>query len=101
MSEAVKLGIPVVAVVDSNNSPDGVDYVIPGNDDAIRSIQLYVHGAADAIIEGREVAAATAGMADEEGPAEAAPNPEDAGSTTGSPTWAPTSWPANGGSGRS
>lgn len=56
VSEAVKLGIPVVGVVDTNNSPEGVDYVIPGNDDAIRSIQLYVRGAADAIIEGREAA---------------------------------------------
>jgi len=56
VSEAVKLGIPVVGVVDTNNSPEGVDYVIPGNDDAIRSIELYVTGAADAIIEGREAA---------------------------------------------
>ena len=56
VSEALKLGIPVVAVVDSNNSPDGVDYVVPGNDDAIRAIELYVTGAADAIIEAREAA---------------------------------------------
>jgi small subunit ribosomal protein S2 len=56
VSEAVKLGIPVAGVVDSNNSPDGVDYVIPGNDDAIRAIELYVRGAADAILEGREAA---------------------------------------------
>ena len=41
VSEARKLGIPVVGVVDTNNSPDGVDYVIPGNDDAIRAVQLY------------------------------------------------------------
>ncbi|HDJ85648.1 MAG TPA: 30S ribosomal protein S2 [Chromatiales bacterium] len=53
VKEAVKLGIPVVGVVDTNNSTDGVDYVIPGNDDAIRSIQLYLIGAADAVIEGR------------------------------------------------
>jgi len=53
VSEAVKLGIPVIGVVDSNNSPQGVDYVIPGNDDAIRSICLYAKGIADAIIEGR------------------------------------------------
>ena len=53
VKEAVKLGIPVVAVVDTNNSPDGIDYVIPGNDDAIRAIQLYTMGAADAILEGR------------------------------------------------
>jgi len=49
ISEANKLGIPVVAVVDSNNSPKGVDYIIPGNDDAIRAVRLYVTGAADAI----------------------------------------------------
>lgn len=54
--EAVKLGIPVVGVVDTNHSPDGVDYVIPGNDDAIRAIQLYLRGAAEAIIDGREAA---------------------------------------------
>ena len=53
VSEAVKLGIPVVGIVDTNHSPDGVDYVIPGNDDAIRAIHLYVRGAADAVIEGR------------------------------------------------
>jgi small subunit ribosomal protein S2 len=52
-SEAQKLGIPVVAVVDTNCSPDGVDYVIPGNDDAMRAIQLYAAGIADAVIEGR------------------------------------------------
>jgi small subunit ribosomal protein S2 len=52
VSEASKLNIPVVGVVDSNCKPDGVDYVIPGNDDAIRAIRLYAEGAADAIIEG-------------------------------------------------
>ena len=51
--EARKLGIPVVAVVDTNCSPDGIDYVIPGNDDAMRAIQLYALGIADAVIEGR------------------------------------------------
>ena len=56
VAEAVTLGIPVVAVVDTNNAPDGVDYIIPGNDDAIRSIELYVSGAATAILEGRESA---------------------------------------------
>ena len=53
VAEAVKLGIPVVGIVDTNNTPDGVDYVIPGNDDAIRAIQLYVRGAADAVLDGR------------------------------------------------
>ena len=54
VSEAVKLKIPVIGVVDSNNSPAGVDYVIPGNDDAIRSIRLYTKAIADAIITGRD-----------------------------------------------
>jgi small subunit ribosomal protein S2 len=56
IQEAVKLSIPVVGVVDTNNSPEGVDYVIPGNDDAIRAIQLYVDGAATAVLEGRTAA---------------------------------------------
>ncbi len=53
VNEANKLGIPVVAVVDSNSSPEGIDYVIPGNDDAIRAIQLYTAGVADAVIDAR------------------------------------------------
>jgi len=53
IKEARKLGIPVIAVVDTNCSPDGVDYVIPGNDDAIRSIRLYAQLMADAVLEGR------------------------------------------------
>jgi small subunit ribosomal protein S2 len=53
VSEAVKLGIPVVGVVDTNNSVEGVDYVIPGNDDAIRAIGLYVENAANAVETGR------------------------------------------------
>jgi small subunit ribosomal protein S2 len=51
--EAKKLGIPVVAVVDTNCSPDGIDYVIPGNDDAMRAIMLYASGVADSVIEGK------------------------------------------------
>lgn len=54
IKEAQKLGIPVVGVVDSNNSPDGIDYIIPGNDDAIRSIRLYTKGIADTILESRQ-----------------------------------------------
>lgn len=53
ISEARKLGIPVIGVVDSNSSPDGVDYIIPGNDDAIRAIHLYMSAMADAVIKGR------------------------------------------------
>jgi small subunit ribosomal protein S2 len=54
--EAKKLGIPVVAVVDSNCSPDGVDYLIPGNDDAMRAIQLYAIGIADSVLDGKSSA---------------------------------------------
>ena len=53
VKEANNLGIPVVAIVDTNSNPDGIDYVIPGNDDAIRAIQLYVTTVAEAINEGR------------------------------------------------
>ena len=53
VSEATKLGIPVIGIVDSNNDPKGIDYVVPGNDDAIRAIQLYARYMADAVIDGR------------------------------------------------
>jgi small subunit ribosomal protein S2 len=53
VSEAKKLGIPLVGVVDSNHSPEGIDYVIPGNDDSSKAVTLYARGIADAIIEGR------------------------------------------------
>lgn len=57
ITEANKLGIPVVGVVDTNNDPSNVDYVIPGNDDAIRAVQLYVRAGADAVLNGRATAA--------------------------------------------
>jgi small subunit ribosomal protein S2 len=61
IQEANKLGIPVIAVVDSNSNPDGIDYVIPGNDDSMRAIRLYTANVADAILEGRaSVAVASA-----------------------------------------
>jgi small subunit ribosomal protein S2 len=53
VTEAAKLGIPVIGVVDTNHSPDGVTYVIPGNDDSSKAITLYARGVADAILEGR------------------------------------------------
>jgi small subunit ribosomal protein S2 len=53
IKEANNLGIPVVAVVDTNSNPDGVDYIIPGNDDAIRAVQLYLNAAADAVAAAR------------------------------------------------
>ena len=69
VSEANKLGIPVIAVVDTNCQPDGIDYVIPGNDDAIRAIRLYTEQVANTIIAAREAAqikpAVSAGDADE------------------------------------
>jgi small subunit ribosomal protein S2 len=65
VTEAGKLGIPVVGIVDTNHSPEGVNYVIPGNDDSSRALRLYARGVADAVLEGRsqsinEVIAATA-----------------------------------------
>jgi len=54
VAEAKKLGIPLIGVVDTNHSPEGVDYVIPGNDDSSRAIRLYVRGIADAVLEGRQ-----------------------------------------------
>jgi len=62
IKEANKLGIPVIGIVDTNSNPDGIDYVIPANDDAIRAVQLYVGAFADAVLEGR---GNTAGTADE------------------------------------
>ena len=53
ISEANKLGIPVIGIVDTNSNPEGVDYIIPGNDDAIRAIKLYVTAVADACVQGR------------------------------------------------
>ena len=53
VAEAQKLGIPIIAVVDSNHSPEGIDYVIPGNDDSSKAVTLYARGIADAILEGR------------------------------------------------
>jgi small subunit ribosomal protein S2 len=65
VNEAIKLHIPVVAVVDTNHSTNGIDYVIPGNDDAIRAIQLYVTAVADAVSDGLEQARTDAGREDE------------------------------------
>jgi small subunit ribosomal protein S2 len=63
--EAKKLGIPVIAVVDTNYDPNLVDYAIPGNDDAIRAVQLYVRAAADAVLEGKAAAPQMAARDDE------------------------------------
>jgi small subunit ribosomal protein S2 len=66
LAEAKKLGIPVIGVVDTNNDPSRVDYVIPGNDDSIRAIQLYTQGASAAILEGRTAAAQVAAGREDE-----------------------------------
>ena len=80
VTEANKLGIPVIGIVDTNSDPDGVDYVIPGNDDAIRAIKLYVTAVADAVIAGKaaagEVVAADEFVEVTEPEAESAPSEE-------------------------
>jgi small subunit ribosomal protein S2 len=53
VAEATKLAIPIIGVVDTNNTPEGISYVIPGNDDSSRAVRLYARGIADAILEGR------------------------------------------------
>jgi small subunit ribosomal protein S2 len=81
VAEANRLGIPIVAVVDTNCSPEGIDYVIPGNDDALRAVRLFASRIADAIVEGNQIASeggvvppapAEAGEESEEGAGEAA-----------------------------
>jgi small subunit ribosomal protein S2 len=72
ITEANKLGIPVIGVVDTNSSPEGVDYIIPGNDDAIRAIQLYMGSMADAVIRGRNHVAGGTEQFVEEAPVAAA-----------------------------
>ena len=77
INEANKLGIPVVGIVDSNSNPDGVDYIIPGNDDSIRAIKLYAASIADAVLEGKAQSASITSK-DEfvEQPEEAVAEPE-------------------------
>jgi|TARA_B100000745_G_scaffold77136_2_gene46744 small subunit ribosomal protein S2 len=66
IAEARKLGIPVIAVVDTNTDPDGIDHIIPGNDDSIRAIKLYIQAAVEAVIEGRANAQVQSEGADDE-----------------------------------
>jgi small subunit ribosomal protein S2 len=81
VAEANKLGIPVIAVVDTNCSPEGVDYVIPGNDDALRAVRLFASRIADAALEGQQML--TEGGATAEEPAAAEPSAPQAPSTAG------------------
>jgi len=95
VAEANRLGIPIVAVVDTNCSPEGIDYVIPGNDDALRAVRLFASRIADAIVEGQQIAteggvveqtgeetaggeAATSEVTDQSSPAPAAETAEEA-----------------------
>jgi len=71
VAEANKLGIPVFAVVDTNCSPEGIDYVIPGNDDALRAVRLFASRIADAVLEGQQML--TEGGATSEGTDEGEP----------------------------
>ena len=68
ISEASKMGIPIVGIVDSNSSPVGIDYLVPGNDDAIRSISLFTRAVSDACIEGSKLATGLKSSSDESGP---------------------------------
>lgn len=65
VQEAVKLNIPVIAIVDTNSAPDSVDYIIPGNDDSIRAIQLYTQGIADSVVDGKASSSSVADSKDE------------------------------------
>jgi small subunit ribosomal protein S2 len=67
VAEAQKLGIPIIGVVDSNHSPEGIDYVIPGNDDSAKAVMLYARGIADAVLEGRANAVTDVARAVSEG----------------------------------
>jgi small subunit ribosomal protein S2 len=78
VAEANRLGIPIVAVVDTNCSPEGIDYVIPGNDDALRAVRLFASRISDAIIEGNQIATeGGVATAEEAAPAETSTVPSD------------------------
>jgi len=79
ISEAHKLGIPVVGVVDTNNNPSGIDYIIPGNDDSIRAVQLYVQTAATAILQGKANSMTVSAAEDEFVEMDAVPEAVEAG----------------------
>ena len=68
ISEASKMGIPIVGIVDTNSNPDGIDYLVPGNDDSIRSISLFTRAVSDACLEGSKLATGLKTNLDDEGP---------------------------------
>jgi len=79
VAEANRLGIPIVAVVDTNCSPEGIDYVIPGNDDALRAVRLFASRISDAIVEGNQIAT-EGGVAAQEAEAQATEEAAEGGS---------------------
>ena len=83
VKEANRLGIPIIAVVDTNCSPEGIDYIIPGNDDALRAVRLFASRIADAIIEGQQLSTKGADEDEAEAAAPAAPSPAVAATGTG------------------
>jgi small subunit ribosomal protein S2 len=85
VQEANKLGIPVIAVVDSNSDPDGIAYPVPGNDDALRAIDLYCDLISAAVLDGLQAELQASGVdvgAQEEAPAEVLPEAEPAAAAT-------------------
>jgi small subunit ribosomal protein S2 len=78
IEEARRLKIPVIGIVDTNNSPDNIDYVIPGNDDSMRAIDIYVRCVADAILDGKNSNTVGAGSSVEEEFVEVVAEPKDA-----------------------
>ena len=97
VAEANRLGIPIVAVVDTNCSPEGIDYVIPGNDDALRAVRLFASRIADSILEGQQIATEGAVAITPAEPGE--PGETPAGVETGEASPAPTAESNNGSQG--
>ena len=90
VAEANKLGIPVIAVVDTNCSPEGIDYVIPGNDDALRAVRLFASRIADAVLEGQQMLTEGGAGAEEAGAPESAPATETSAAASEPPAAAET-----------
>jgi small subunit ribosomal protein S2 len=93
VAEANRLGIPIVAVVDTNCSPEGIDYVIPGNDDALRAVRLFASRIADSILEGQQIAT-EGGVVNQSEAGDAASTPEGGTEATGETAAAVVSEPA-------
>ena len=85
VAEANKLGIPVIAVVDTNCSPEGIDYVIPGNDDALRAVRLFASRIADAVLEGQQMLTEGGATAEQPAAQESAAGTETAAVATETP----------------